>query len=89
VLNLLSQNLEETLASNIQLSPNPASSSVVLMNKRNESVDQFEIFNLIGEVVMRERIVSENQIINIEHLSEGIYFLKSGGSFQRFQVVRK
>ncbi len=88
VLNLLSQNLEETNVSNIHLSPNPASSHFVLKNKRIESVDQFEIFNLIGEVVMRERIVSENQIINIEQLSEGVYFLKCGDSFQRFQVVR-
>ena len=89
VLNLLSQNLEETSTSTFQISPNPASSHVVLKNKRDESVDQFEIFNLIGEVVMRERIVSENQIINIEQLSDGIYFLKLGGSFQRFQVVRR
>ncbi len=89
VLNLLAQNIEETSALTFQISPNPASSSVVLKDKGIESAEQFEIFNVIGEIVMRERIVSENQIINIEQLSEGIYFLRCGGSFQRFQVVRK
>lgn len=89
VLNVLAQNIEETSTFTCQLSPNPASSIVVLKNKCNESVDQFEVFNAIGDVVMRESIVSENQIINIEQLSEGIYFLKCGGAFQRFQVVRK
>ncbi len=89
VLNLLAQNIEETSTLNFQISPNPASSSVVLKDKGIESAEQFEIFNVIGEIVMRERIVSENQIINIEQLSEGIYFLRCGGSFQRFQVVRK
>ncbi len=89
VLNLLAQNIEETSTLTFQISPNPASSHVVLKDKGFESAEQFEIFNVIGEIVMRERIVSENQIINIEQLSEGIYFLRCGGSFQRFQVARK
>lgn len=89
VLNLLSQSLEELSTSNFQLLPNPASSYIVLKNNDEKSLAQFEIFNALGKVVMREKIVSEHQIINIEHLSEGIYFLKCGDSFQRFQVVRK
>lgn len=88
VLNLLSQNLEEVSLSNFQLFPNPASSHIAFKCNDFHQVRQFEIFNALGEVVMRGSVVSKNTSINIEHLTEGIYFLKCGDSFQRFQVVR-
>ncbi len=41
-----------------------------------------------GQEVLSERIVSTNQVLNIENITEGFYFLKLEGSVVRLQVVR-
>jgi hypothetical protein len=88
VLSMIPQNIQEATETRFQLFPNPTSSSVVLKMNKSNSSEQFEVHNALGELIMRDRIVSENQVINVEQLSEGIYFLKLGDSFQRLQIVR-
>ena len=49
---------------------------------------QVIIFNALGQEVFSERIAVVNQLLNIEKLIEGFYFLKMDGRVIRLHVVR-
>jgi hypothetical protein len=88
ILDLLSQNVSEELNSTLQIFPNPASTSITIQVNESDLGSQVFIFNAIGQEVFSERIASVNQLLNIEKLTEGFYFLKLEGSVVRLQVVR-
>jgi hypothetical protein len=88
ILDLLAQNVSEELNSTIQIFPNPASTNITIQVNESDLGSQVFIFNAIGQEVFSERISSVNQLLNIEKLTEGFYFLKLEGSVVRLQVVR-
>lgn len=88
ILDLLAQNVSEELNSTIQIFPNPASTNITIqINERDLGAPVF-IFNALGQEVFSERISSVNQMLNIEKLSEGFYFLKLEGRVIRLQIVK-
>lgn len=64
---------ENNQNSTIELFPNPSSSSITINGVNGKQL--LEVYNVSGKK-MREIIVSENEIINIEFLSRGVYFIK-------------
>jgi len=88
ILDLLAQNVSEETNSTLQIFPNPASTNTTILMNESDLGSQVFIFNAIGQEVFSERIASVNQLLNIEKLTEGFYFLKLEGSVVRLQVVR-
>ncbi|HRG59524.1 MAG TPA: T9SS type A sorting domain-containing protein [Bacteroidia bacterium] len=59
------------------LTPNPANSfyQIKLFNAVQHNY-QLSILNLLGEIVEHESLNTNNQTLNINHLSNGVYFVK-------------
>ena len=58
----------------ITIYPNPAQEYIIVNTLKNNS--EIQIVNNVGQVVLRQKIQSTNQKINIEHLRTGIYVVK-------------
>ncbi len=71
IINSVDENLTQE---NITVYPNPASSSITI-NVFNTSFDQVKIINILGNVVWEKKNLKTN-LINIQSLKEGIYFLQ-------------
>jgi hypothetical protein len=88
ILDLLAQSVSEIVNSDFQVFPNPVSSSLTIQVNESDLGSQVFIFNAIGQELFSERIASVNQLLNIENLTEGFYFLKVEGRVVRLQVAR-
>ncbi len=78
--------LNESIIGNlICISPNPASSSV-LINSTTD-LEKVEIINLTGQVLISETVNTNGHRLNIESLANGVYFVKAYNSSK--QVVLK
>jgi hypothetical protein len=88
VMNILASSISEDSNLSFQVFPNPASTNITIQVNESDLGSQVFIFNAIGQEVFSERIASVNQLLNIEKLTEGFYFLKLEGSVVRLQVVR-
>ena len=66
--------VDENHQSNIVLYPNPADTYFIADNAAAN--DKLEIYNVAGKLVKSSVIQSNNQKINIENLTSGIYFAK-------------
>jgi hypothetical protein len=67
---------------------NPASTRITIQVNESDLGSQVIIFNALGQEVFSERIAVVNQLLNIEKLTEGFYFLKMEGRVIRLHVVR-
>jgi hypothetical protein len=63
--------------------PNPSSDYITVKSKHMRDL---EIFNTIGQPVLRKKNVSDGSTINISGLDKGIYLLKSGDYTQKLIV---
>jgi hypothetical protein len=88
ILDLLAQSVSEELNSDIKMFPNPASTRITIQVNESDLGSQVIIFNALGQEVFSERIAVVNQLLNIEKLTEGFYFLKMEGRVIRLHVVR-
>ena len=62
--------------------------SITIQVNESDLGSQVIIFNALGQEVFSERIAVVNQLLNIEKLIEGFYFLKMDGRVIRLHVVR-
>jgi len=62
--------------------PNPTTGFIYINSNNLES--EYHIVNAIGETVLTGNITSENQLIDISNLPNGLYFVKIGLSVQKF-----
>lgn len=76
--------MQTQLASNIQLFPNPNSGTFTLTS--DEMIGQYEICDATGRVVYADRSQNKMEVIQIESLSAGIYFVKISGTVVKFVV---
>ncbi|MFM1771574.1 MAG: hypothetical protein RLZZ71_716 [Bacteroidota bacterium] len=88
VMNMLASDISEYSRLSFQVFPNPASTSISLKVQESDLGTQVRIYNSLGQEVLSERIASTNQMLDIENLTEGFYFMKLEGSVVRLQVVR-
>jgi FtsP/CotA-like multicopper oxidase with cupredoxin domain len=86
----------EKLNSQINIYPNPASSLLNVVLKNGEfNYSDYSIINALGQVVKQEKLNASNTsfYININHLENGIYFLKftsdnGTSTFKKFHVIK-
>ena len=69
----------------IKLFPVP-SSRLLNLTKNKTIIGHIEIFDALGKLLHTENIKSNKGIIDISHLSSGIYILKTDGYLNRFVV---
>jgi len=69
----------------ISIYPNPASSSITIVNAENANV---EIMNALGQVVYASENISSAHSIDISNLTNGTYFVKINDSVSKVSVVR-
>ena len=59
---------------NIKIYPNPSSDFIHIANSKNIKLNKIEMFNLLGQMILQ--VQTEDKLINISHLTSGVYFLK-------------
>lgn len=70
----------------ITIYPNPAKNFIRIQSKTEELKD-YEIYNIQGSIIKKGQIENQDQIINIENFSNGIYIIKIIG--QNINEYRK
>lgn len=63
-----------SLASQLDIYPNPASHRIVVTNTSKADVE-ITIFNIVGDPMVVRQSVIENVEINISNLSDGVYIV--------------
>jgi len=82
-------NIIENSAEGISLSPNPASSSIVLNSTIAIDLSELKIYDILGkEMDFRFTVVQANQLeINLSDFPKGWYFVDLNGEYkERFEV---
>lgn len=69
--------------------PNPVKNELVL--KAGQVIDQIDIYNLRGQVLMSENVESINAKINLQKLQSGIYLMKVkiNNATKTFKLIRE
>ncbi|MDN3666934.1 glycosyl hydrolase family 18 protein [Algibacter miyuki] len=74
---------------NIQVYPNPTSTVINISNTNNLTLNNMELVDVLGKSIMT--VNSKLESIDVQHLSEGIYFLKieiNGGKQGVFKILK-
>ena len=82
--------VEENADQTLIIYPNPTSS---VLNIQGEGMTSLEVYNVVGQCIMRNEVNGNEAQINTEHMNSGIYFLRvhaNDGSVQSrtFTVTR-
>ena len=82
--------VEENGDQTLIIYPNPTSS---MLNIQGEGMTSLEVYNVVGQCIMRNEVNGNEAQINTEHMNSGIYFLRvhaNDGSVQSrtFTVAR-
>ena len=67
-------NIEENVALEISLFPNPASD--ILNITSSETISEIEIVNVMGQVVKRIEVNADNAVCDVEDLKAGVYVVR-------------
>jgi hypothetical protein len=83
-------NVKEHAANSVrQVYPNPAQTQFTVTNTENASL---QLYNIVGQEVLRTYSKEENTVVNVDFLPQGMYMLKvvkdRGSSVHKIQVVR-
>ena len=70
----------------ITIYPNPAQEYIIVNTLKNNS--EIQIVNNVGQIVLRQKLLSNNQKINIENLRTGIYVVKVFGETQLYKLIK-
>jgi hypothetical protein len=80
------------LAESIQVYPNPAKDFITIKFENNyDSTLEIEIFNNLGQKVIKQKIDSNQKIISLESLKAGIFVLKiiSENKLKTFKIIKE
>jgi hypothetical protein len=88
ILDLSALGLGEENSKQISIYPNPASSILMVELEANCMGSPMMILNSMGDVVGNTIITSTRKSMDIEHLPNGLYYLKTESLVRPFQVVR-
>jgi hypothetical protein len=72
--------------SSVEVFPNPASGQIWLRDAQG-TLQSLQVFNAVGQEVLRQNLEGSEQVVNISTLAKGVYFLKIGTD--RATVMRK
>ncbi|MCL2436394.1 MAG: T9SS type A sorting domain-containing protein, partial [Lentimicrobiaceae bacterium] len=78
----------DSLYENITIYPNPTTGELEIRNYESE-IKSIEVFDVYGRKVSSHHLIpsSSNHLINISHLTSGIYFVKV--TTEQGEVVKK
>ncbi len=67
-----------SLSAGIYIYPNPTTGSFILTLSKGEEIRAVQIFNVLGECVLYQQLITNNQqlTLDVSSLSKGIYFIK-------------
>ena len=91
VLTVINANgINETSANNLfTVYPNPAKSQINVKADATLIGSSYTVYNNIGKVTLTGKINAENTVLDLGHLSSGVYLFSIGDSLkQRFTVVK-
>ena len=66
--------IEDYLASQVQVFPNPATSIVNI--KSDLVVKNLVIYNFAGQVILNEQVSSSNHTVNVSEFNPGVYIFQ-------------
>ncbi|MBQ6277076.1 MAG: T9SS type A sorting domain-containing protein, partial [Bacteroidales bacterium] len=66
--------IDESIATEIAIFPNPAND--ILNITSSETISEIEIVNVMGQVVERIEVNSDNVVCNVEDLKAGVYVVR-------------
>ena len=80
---------EEAINANIRVYPNPTQDIINIDSK--EIIDSYEIMEVTGKVVLKEKLESSLKTIDISNLKPGLYFfrIKSGDKQSAVKVLKQ
>lgn len=97
-LSLLSSNGCSTLGLNefeaikaIAVYPNPVSQYFMITSPQVQ-IDEVELFNAVGQLIKTQKLTQTNNIINIEELASGTYYLRiynEGNFLKSDKIIKK
>ncbi len=67
-------NVEENEVERLQIFPNPVTD--ILNITSSETISEIEIVNVMGQVVRRMKVNSDNAVCNVEDLTSGVYVVR-------------
>jgi len=71
-------NEEPDLNKSISIYPNPASGYVqIKFVSLPENGAEFQLFDVTGKQILNRKLLSNLEVINIENLPAGVYFIKT------------
>ena len=87
ILNFLSvQDVE--LTGQLQVYPNPATTEITVMNSLSPDLN-YEMFSMTGQTLRQGSLSNTMNTINVESLSEGIYFLRLTDGVSGNDITKK
>lgn len=80
---------QENMISGFQLFPNPAKN--ILHIKANQKIDMVEIYNVLGQKMIKEQFNTKQKDLDIENLPKGSYILKvqSGNKVGSYLFIKQ
>ena len=89
-VNIITTEIYETTQDDLLLIyPNPANASINVKISSELIGTSFIIYDQIGKAVMSGKLDEENSIINLEHLSTGLYILKADKNVHEIFTIEK
>ena len=77
---------------NFKLYPNPSSDelNISLENQRQPGESNLEVYNVLGQRVLSQKLTEQLTTINVQEWNRGVYFVKisSGDSLQTQRFIR-
>ena len=70
------QNMDEEMQTTFSLYPNPANNEFTISLNINQSNLELEVYDVLGNKVINKILTNETSTINIEQLSNGLYFVR-------------
>jgi len=81
ILNYSPVNIEEKNLPEIKLYPNPATNHIIVENAENKTI---EIYDALSRLIKTINNSTNNQIINIDNLPVGFYYIKIDNEVRKF-----
>ncbi len=85
----LSKNFKDS--ENIELYPNPTSGELILKTEQKENLI-FEIYNVIGQQILKQKITEAETKIDLKEQANGIYFVKvleEGKTIYNLKIIKQ
>jgi len=81
--------ITKTAFNNFKAYPNPVTNNLTLDN--TTTIDKIELYNLTGQLVIKQNIGTTTADINLENLSAGVYLLTAyaGDSSKKVRIVKQ